>query len=222
MFARLATVAVPTLYVSVLPAHAVPVTYNLTGTVTQVGTLPPVSVTPGQVIPISIQVDTAATASPPGSGHYSSTITFNPGSGRYSVILSALFDGQDLSSLAQTIDVTGTSIRFATTGPQIGYGFQLALSGAPRRHPVISHPAVRARPRPVHVRHVQRCGRLHCGNLRLQRNDQRPRRSRAYVPDPALHRAGRPSGTAATGTTPSRILTDRQEPVRHGRVPGLA
>ncbi len=131
MFARLATVAVLTLYVSVLPAHAVPVTYNLTGTVTQVGTLPPVSVTPGQVIPISIQVDTAATASPPGSGHYSSTITFNPGSGRYSVILSALFDGQDLSSLAQTIDVTGTSISFATTGPQIGYGFQLALSGAP-------------------------------------------------------------------------------------------
>lgn len=131
MFARLTTVAVLTLCVSALPAHAVPVTYKLTGIVTQVGTLTPAAATPGQVIPISIQVDTAATASPPGSGHYSSTITFNPGSGRYYVILSALFDGQDLSSLAQTINVTDTSISFATSGPQIGYGFQLALSGAP-------------------------------------------------------------------------------------------
>ncbi len=131
MSVRLAAVAVLTLCGSALLAHAVPVTYNLSGTVNQVGTLTNGSVTPGQVIPISIQVDTAATASPPGSGHYSSIGTLNPGSGLYYVIQSALFGGQDLSNLAQTIDVTGTSISFATTGPQIGYGFQLVLSGAP-------------------------------------------------------------------------------------------
>lgn len=131
MSIRLAAVAVLALCVPALPARAVPVTYNLTGTVTQIARLTDVPFSPGQVIPISIQVDTAATASPPGSGHYSSTLSFNPGSGLYSIIQSALFNGQDLSSLAQTINVTDTSISFATTGPQIGYGFQLALSGAP-------------------------------------------------------------------------------------------
>ncbi len=131
MFARLATIAILTLCVSAVPAHAVSVTYNLTGTVNQVSTLIPVPVTPGQVIPISIQVDTAATASPAGSSHYSSIFNLNPESGRYYVILSALFNGQELSSLAQIIDVTDTSISFSTDGPQIGYGFQLVLSGAP-------------------------------------------------------------------------------------------
>ncbi|HEY0202760.1 MAG TPA: PEP-CTERM sorting domain-containing protein [Acetobacteraceae bacterium] len=131
MSIRLAAVAVLALCVPALPARAVPVTYDLTGTVTQIARLTNVPLSPGQVVPISIQVDTAATASPPGSGHYSSTLTFNPGSGLYSVILSALFDGQELSSLAQTINLTDTSISFATTGPQISYGFQLALSGAP-------------------------------------------------------------------------------------------
>ena len=131
MSVRLAAAAVLALSVSALPAHAIPVTYNLSGTVNRVGTLTSVPVAPGQVIPVSIQVDTAATASPPGSGNYSSIGTLNPGSGLYSVILSALFNGQDLSSLAQTINVTDTSISFATSGPQIGYGFQLVLSGAP-------------------------------------------------------------------------------------------
>lgn len=129
--AVLAPIAVLALCASALPARAAPVIYNLTGTVTQIGTQTTVPFAPGQAIPISIQVDTAATASPPGSGHYASTLTFNPGSGRYSVILSALFNGQDLSSLAQTINVTDTSISFATAGPQIDYGFHLDLSGAP-------------------------------------------------------------------------------------------
>lgn len=131
MSIRLAAVAVLALCVPALPARAAPVTYNLTGTVTQIARLTDIPFSPGQVIPISIQVDTAATASPPGSGHYSSTLSFNPGSGLYSIIQSALFNGQDLSSLAQTINVTDTSISFATTGPQIGYGFQLVLSGVP-------------------------------------------------------------------------------------------
>ena len=113
------------------PARSAPATYSFTGTVNQVGTTPTIPVTPGQVIPISIQVDTAASASPPGSGHYASVGSFNPGSGLFSIIQSALFAGQDLSSLVQTIDVTGTSISFVTAGPQISAGFQLALSDAP-------------------------------------------------------------------------------------------
>ncbi len=112
------------------PAWAVPVTYDLTGTVTQIGTNPDVSVSVGQVIPILIQVETAYPASPPGSGHYASTGAFDPTTGLSEVILSATFNGRADNGLIQTVDVGPSAIDFSTASPQVNAGFTLDLSGA--------------------------------------------------------------------------------------------
>ena len=110
-------------------AQAAPVTFDLTGTVTQAAGDPGVAA--GEQIPIVITIDDAYPATTPGGGIYSYNAGFNPVTGFGNLVNSAIFAGLDRSGLFQTATVDpGGGITFHTTSPQVGAGFDLALSGA--------------------------------------------------------------------------------------------
>ena len=112
-------------------AQAAPVTFDLTGTITQTSTTPgEVNATVGQQIPIIITIDDAYPATMPGGGTYSYN-GGNPVTGFEPIISSATFAGMDFASLFQTVSVDpGSGIAFQTVGPQVSAGFDLDLSGA--------------------------------------------------------------------------------------------
>jgi len=124
-------VAIGTLMVLAAPAWAIPVTYNFTGTVTQVGSrvLRPIAV--NDVIPISITVDTAYPATTPGSGQYYSTGVYNPSIMLYQIVQSAIFGGEQANGLIQNVRFSGSGISIQTAGPQVASGFTFDLNGAP-------------------------------------------------------------------------------------------
>ncbi len=112
-------------------AQAAPVTFDLTGTVTQIGQVNgSVAVTIGEQIPIAITIDSAVT----GAGIYSYNGGGNPITGFNPPIISALFAGVDHNGLFQNISfgggVTGSGVTFNTASPQTSGGFNLNLSGA--------------------------------------------------------------------------------------------
>ena len=110
-------------------AQAAPVTFDLTGTVTQATST--AGVVAGEQIPIVITLDDAYPATTPGGGTYVYSGGVNPVTGAGNIVNSATFAGTDHSGLFQTVTVSpGAEITFATTSPQIGAGFDLALSGA--------------------------------------------------------------------------------------------
>lgn len=103
-------------------ASAAPVTYNFTGTVTQVGpqTLNPPTL--GQHIPIEITVQQGFPSVDDTPNFYS---TFNA-----DLILSAKFNSQGANGLVQRITVALPGfINFQTVSPQVAAGFDLTLSG---------------------------------------------------------------------------------------------
>ena len=112
-------------------AWAVPVTYNFTGTVTQVGSSHPASVSVGTVLPIVIAVDTAFPATPPGSGQFVANGLFDPVTMLSGAIQSATFGGEDRNSFLQDVIVQNNAIHFDTFTPQVSAGFTLDLGGAP-------------------------------------------------------------------------------------------
>ena len=108
-----------------LPVEAAPITYSLTGTVRQVGSVVPEALSVGQQIPIVITLDANAQVrqgSTPGS--YFSLTPY--------LFTSATFAGVDQAGgLEQTIDINPpSSIDFHVVGLQISFGFDLLLSGA--------------------------------------------------------------------------------------------
>lgn len=114
---------------SALPAMAAPVTYDLTGIVSQVGTSPRVPVSVGQAIPIVITLDSAFPQTSPGSGQYS-FIGGNPTVGFVGPVIAATFNGENLDNFIQTVQVSSAGLSILTTGPQTGTGFQLDLQGS--------------------------------------------------------------------------------------------
>lgn len=110
------------------PAVSAPITYDLTGTVEQVGarTEEPISV--GQVIPIVIVVNDAFPQMPPGSGQYS-FIGGDPGVGFVGPVISARFAGKELASFIQTVSVGPGSLSIRTFTPQTSTGVNLNLFG---------------------------------------------------------------------------------------------
>jgi hypothetical protein len=126
--AVLAVLALPALHHA---AEAAPsVVYNLEGLITEVGTRTLVPVSPGQVIPIAIEVNLAYPATPPGSGQYTDIGNYDPANPIGDLILSGRFGAESSDGLIQSIALTSSSITFSTAGPQVGSGFRLGLSGA--------------------------------------------------------------------------------------------
>lgn len=113
---------------SAAPVMAVPVTYNLTGTVEQLGSTVLVPVVVGQTIPIVITVDDAYPQTSPGSGQYSFN-GGNPTVGFIGPLITATFDGESLTGLFETISVSPSELSISTAEPQTGTGFQLNLMG---------------------------------------------------------------------------------------------
>lgn len=122
-------VAVGALMVLAAPAWAVPVTYNFTGTVTQVGpnVLRPIAV--NDVIPISITIDTSYPASQPSPGQYYSSAVYDPSTMLYQIVQSARFGGEQANGLIQSIRVSSNSIDFRTANTQVSSGFTLSFGG---------------------------------------------------------------------------------------------
>lgn len=115
-------------------AQAAPVTFDLTGTVTQAANLfsapAPGPVTIGEQIPIVITIDRAYQPDTPGGGTYSYS-GGNPIEGFTPIILSASFAGMDNNGLFQTIVVAPSSGMSLTAGnPMTSSGFSLSLSDA--------------------------------------------------------------------------------------------
>lgn len=113
---------------SAAPVMAAPITYNLTGTVEQIGRTVLVPVVVGQMIPIVITVDNAYPQTSPGSGQYS----FNGGDpivGFVGPLITATFDGESLKGLFETISVSPSELSISTASPQTGSGFKLDLIG---------------------------------------------------------------------------------------------
>ena len=101
-------------------ANAAPVTYDLTGTVNQVGTTTLAPVTVGQDIPIVITLDNAVAPNTSGTT-YSSLDS--------ALVLSATFAGENEGGLIQTVTIDpGSLFQINTVSPQVGAGFTLALS----------------------------------------------------------------------------------------------
>ena len=112
-------------------AQAIPVTYNLSGTITSVGTRTNNPPTVGQVIPIAITVETSFPATPPPLfGPAGTTYTYGATGLGSPLIPAATFNGSDNRGLFQTIVVTSGGISFSTTSPQVSGGFRLDLAGA--------------------------------------------------------------------------------------------
>ena len=100
-------------------AQAAPVTYDLTGTVNQVGTTTDAPVALGQDIPIVITLDDAA--APDASGTSYSSV-------EGALVLSATFAGKNETGLIQTVTVDpGEQFQISTVSPQVGAGFMLTL-----------------------------------------------------------------------------------------------
>ena len=115
-------------------AQAAPVTFDLTGTVTQAAntfTAPaPGPVMVGEQIPIVITIDDAYQPDVLGGGTYSFS-GGSPARGFGSIILSASFAGMDNNGFFQTVVVTPDSgISLIAGNSQTSSGFSLALSGA--------------------------------------------------------------------------------------------
>lgn len=114
---------------SAVPAMAAPITYNLTGTVEQLGRTVLIPVVVGQTIPIIITVDSSFPQTSPGSGQYSFSLGGNPTVGFIGPLITATFDGEDLRGLFETISVGPSGLGISTFSPQAGTGFQLNLIG---------------------------------------------------------------------------------------------
>ena len=114
---------------SVAPAMAAPITYDLTGTVEQLGRTVLVPVVVGQTIPIVITVDDAYPQTSPGSGRYSFVDGGNPTVGFIGPLITATFGGESPGGLFETISVSPSGLSISTASPQTGTGFQLDLAG---------------------------------------------------------------------------------------------
>ena len=112
-------------------AKAAPVTYDFTGTITQVGTRVLTPVFLGEHIPISLTLEAAYPATPPGSGSYGFNGLFDPNSPFTAPILAANFNNTSALGLFQIVTVrSGESFSAHTTSPQVGAGFDLSFTGA--------------------------------------------------------------------------------------------